>query len=59
MLWQCYICCPCLGPLMVCGYPKAYLKTKKDIPFTQLILAMLWSMLLVTYDVGARQSPEH
>jgi len=44
---------------MVCGYPKAYLKTKKDIPFTQLILAMLWSMLLVTYDVGARQSPEH
>lgn len=42
---------------MVCGYPKAYFK-KKDIPLTQLILAVLWSMLLITCDVGARLSAE-
>lgn len=29
---------------------------KKDIPLTQLILAVLWSMLLITCDVGARLS---
>lgn len=48
---------PVWVPLWFVAIPRVI--KNKDIPLTQLILAVLWSMLLVTCDVGARQSAEH
>lgn len=48
---------PVWVPLWFVAIPRLILK--KDIPLTQLILAVLWSMLLVTCDLGARLSAEH
>lgn len=48
---------PVWVPLWFVAIPRLILK--KDIPLTQLILAVLWSMLLVTCDAGARLSAEH
>ena len=48
---------PVRVPLWFVAIPRLILK--KDIPLTQLILAVLGSMLLVTCDVEARPSAEH